>query len=296
MNGELIKFEMILDEPGQDLLDYAKEHLNEDPDTRLQVLEEFRDLIFERGECTPHRLDDAFLLRFLRARNFVVRHAHRLLVNYYEFKQKNPTFYNDVNFDRLTAIGDANLMSTQPFHNQEGRRILFYKLGLWHPSQITVTELFQATLLTLELALLEPSTQILGGICIFDLGDIKLKHVKQLTSTVAAQIVDILLWTYPLRTHAVHVVNQSPVFKAGYSMVKPFMNKEARKRIHFHGSDMSSLHQHIDPKYLPERYGGIHPDYSYGGWVDYIQKNNNVLKELRELGYEKLEEQVKARV
>ena len=114
-----------------------------------------------------------------------------------------------------------------------------------------------------------------------------------MNSKIAAQIIDILAWTYPLRTYAVHVVNQSPVFQAGYSVVKPFMNKEAKKRLHFHGSDMASLHKHIDPRYLPERYGGVHPDYSYGGWVDYIQKNNHVLTELRDLGYT-LEDQLKA--
>ncbi|KAF5272333.1 hypothetical protein FQA39_LY07934 [Lamprigera yunnana] len=294
MNSEMIKFEMVLDEPNQELLDYAKKEINEDPDTKLQTLEDFRNLIFEKGECTPHRLDDDFLLRFLRARSFVIRHAHRLLVNYYQFKENNSNFYTDVYFDRLTAIGDAKLMSTQPFHDQSGRRILFYRLGLWDPSQITVCELFQATLVTFELALLEPSSQILGGICIFDLGDIKMKHVKQMTTKIAAQIIDIVVWTYPLRTYAVHIVNQSPVFKAGYSMVKPFMNKEVKKRIYFHGSDMSSLHKHIDPKYLPERYGGTHPDYSYGGWVEYIKNNDRVLKELRDLGYT-LEDQIKTK-
>lgn len=40
------KYEMDLSDPDQELLDYAKEHLNEDPDTKLDVLEQFRDLIF----------------------------------------------------------------------------------------------------------------------------------------------------------------------------------------------------------------------------------------------------------
>lgn len=36
-------------------------------------------ILLERGECEPHRMDDAFLLRFLRARHFIVRMAHRLV-------------------------------------------------------------------------------------------------------------------------------------------------------------------------------------------------------------------------
>lgn len=33
----------------------------------------------ERGECLPHRMDDDFLIRFLRARNFNLKRAHRLV-------------------------------------------------------------------------------------------------------------------------------------------------------------------------------------------------------------------------
>lgn len=33
----------------------------------------------ERGECNPHRMDDEFLIKFLRARNFIPKRAHRLV-------------------------------------------------------------------------------------------------------------------------------------------------------------------------------------------------------------------------
>lgn len=36
-----------------------------------------------RGECTPHRTDDKYLLRFLRCRNFSLEGAHKLvIINY----------------------------------------------------------------------------------------------------------------------------------------------------------------------------------------------------------------------
>lgn len=112
-----VKSELYLGDPKQCLLDYAKEELGEDPETRSQVLQDLRDMIYgkyelhlktklfrkcwalrdvlvngfvvilmlidyfvlERGECVPHRTDDAFLLRFLRARNYTVKMAHRLV-------------------------------------------------------------------------------------------------------------------------------------------------------------------------------------------------------------------------
>lgn len=41
--------ELDLEDPPQELLDYAKKEVNEDQETSCQVLEEFRDLIF--GKC-----------------------------------------------------------------------------------------------------------------------------------------------------------------------------------------------------------------------------------------------------
>lgn len=54
-------------------------------------------------------------------------------------------------------------------------------------------ELLKATLLTLELGLLEPRSQILGGICIFDLGGINMNQARHMTPKIAAQIIDIMV-------------------------------------------------------------------------------------------------------
>lgn len=101
----------------------------------------------ERGECVPFRTDDAFLLRFLRARNFVVERAHRLVyfaillyfqysiffsfqfVNYHEFKENNPEFFENVELLHLKKLGDNELITVPPYREQTGRRMLLYRMG-----------------------------------------------------------------------------------------------------------------------------------------------------------------------
>lgn len=51
----------------------------------------FYRFISERGECDPHRMDDEFLIRFLRARNFIPQRAHRLVCIHFNWE-----FYNFV--------------------------------------------------------------------------------------------------------------------------------------------------------------------------------------------------------
>lgn len=89
----------------------------------------------------------------------------------------------------------------------------------------------------------------------------------------------------PLRTTALHIVNQGWAFDAAFQIFKPFLNDRMKERIFVHGSNMKSLHKHINPSHLPERYGGIHPDYQYQKWMDNLVKNEKIVKELRQLGY-----------
>jgi hypothetical protein len=62
----------------EDLTQTALQH-GEDPDKVCQVMQEFRDMIFERGDCNPHRMDEDFLIKFLRARFWKTESAYKLV-------------------------------------------------------------------------------------------------------------------------------------------------------------------------------------------------------------------------
>lgn len=65
--------------------------------------------------------------------------------------------------------------------------------GEWDPEKITVDEIFQATLVVLELAILEPRAQIMGGICIFDLGELTVNQAWYMTPSVAKKMIQIMV-------------------------------------------------------------------------------------------------------
>ncbi|XP_011549836.3 alpha-tocopherol transfer protein isoform X1 [Plutella xylostella] len=284
--------ELDLGEPPPELLQYAREHCGELPDTRLQAVEDLRTIIYERGECSPHRTDDEFLVKFLRARNFIPARAHRLLVNYYRFKEENSKLFKNVFPFDLREIGDRQIMSVPPYRDQDGRRLLLYRIGCWSPKKIPIDDLFRGTIMALELGLLEPRSQILGGVALFDLEGIGTKHAWEITPGVASRIIKLLVSSFPANTHAIHIINHSWVFDKMYSIFKPLLNSQMKSRIFFHGHDCQSLHKHILPAHLPERYGGIHPDYSYTIWLDSLKKNYRVVSELIDCGYKFREDEV----
>jgi cell division FtsZ-interacting protein ZapD len=68
--------------------------------------------------------------------------------------------------------------------------------GNWNPDSYSIDELFKATVAILELAVLEQRAQILGGICIFDLGGISLQHAWNITPSVARRTVELMVVSF----------------------------------------------------------------------------------------------------
>uniref|UniRef100_A0A182VUK4 CRAL-TRIO domain-containing protein n=1 Tax=Anopheles minimus TaxID=112268 RepID=A0A182VUK4_9DIPT len=257
----------------------------EDPDRTSLLIEELRDMIYEKGECIPHRVDDDYLIKFLRARFWNVHHAYNLMVRYYAFRESNPEFYENVNPMSLRSLGDDDIISISPYRDQEGRRVICFKFGKWRPAKIPIVDLFRATMLLLEVGSLEPQSQVLGGIGIMDLEGLTLNHAWNLTPAVAQKMLALLATSMPLRTSQIHIVNQGWVFDTAFQIFKPLLTEKMRQRLFFHGTDRASLHKYIDPEALPERYGGTKPEYPYTYWLEHLSRNEKVVDELQQLGY-----------
>lgn len=93
----------------------------------------------------------------------------------------------------LKCLGEEDIMTTTPYRDQNGRRMLIYRFGNWKPSKIPVDELFKATLIVLEIGIMEPRAQILGGVGIFDLQGLGLTHTFHMSPSVAQKMIAIMV-------------------------------------------------------------------------------------------------------
>ncbi|XP_053594282.1 alpha-tocopherol transfer protein [Microplitis demolitor] len=293
MKTEDEELDLDLEELSPEVMEYAKRELGETDEVKCQTLQELRDMIYERGECTPHRMDDAFLIRFLRARSFNVNRAHRLVVRYYNFKEDHPEIHKNVNPLKMHHIGEDDVMTVPAYRTQCGRRMMIYRMGNWDPKKYGVEEIFKATVIILELGVLEPRAQVLGGVVIFDLQDITLAHAWTITPQVASMVMALMVSSFPMKTYAIHILHQSWVFDMIYAMFKPLINKEMQERVFFHGDDMTSLHKQVAPTSLPKKYGGTREELPYYKWIDSLSLKPKIVKEMQSLGYVIPEELVK---
>ncbi|XP_045513296.1 clavesin-1-like [Pieris brassicae] len=266
--------------------DQARILCGENPDKRLHIIEQLRDLILERGECYPPRLDDAFLLRFLRARNCIPARAHRLLARYCKFREQNPHLWRDVYWYGLARLG--NIFEGVLFDRPDVGRLIIGRLGQWDPDVFAADDLVRGCLLLLEVGIMQPKLQVLGGTALVDCQGMTLKHMRHLTPSIALQAMNVMGFAFPLQQRSVHIVNCSRVIENLFYLFKRLAPADGLwKRVYFHGYDYSSLHRYLDQECLPERYGGHREAVSLGEWLTAINqyRKEDFDKDMSSIGY-----------
>lgn len=69
--------------------------------------------------------------------------------------------------------------------------MLIYRFGNWKPSKVPIDDLFKATLIVLDIGIMEPRAQILGGVGIFDLEGLTMGQAMQMTPSGKLKIIEI---------------------------------------------------------------------------------------------------------
>ncbi|KAM3960458.1 clavesin-2 [Aphomia sociella] len=259
---------------------------DEEPATRQRNIEELRDMIYKRGECYPPRIDDSFLLRFLRARRSVPARAHRLLVRYCNFRDQNPHLWRDQEWFSFTRLG--SVFEGVLFDRPDVGRLIICRLGLWDPDVFPPEDLIRGCLLLLEVGIMQPKLQVLGGTALIDCEGLTMKHIRNISPTIALQAINVMGFSFPLHQRGVHVINCSRVFETLFHFFKRLAPADdIWKKVHFHGYDLNSIHRFINPECLPKRYGGSREAVSLDLWLTKIRqyKSKDFDTDMRTLGY-----------
>lgn len=246
----------------------AAKELRETPEVVENALTELRKLLKkETSLYIPIDRDD-FLMKFLRPCKFYPESAFKKIKAYYKFKQSNTEYTHDLLPSAIISPYKHSIVSIMSPRDQHGRRIILVESGeRWDPQQVPLTDVFRGIQMGLEGAMVEPQTQICGIISLFDMKGLSFKHIMQFTPSYAKMILDWIQECVPIRVKAVHIINQPYIFNMLFAIFKPFMREKLRSRIHFHGTNMSSLMEHIYPKALRLRHGGVLPEPEISGDV-----------------------------
>ncbi|XP_070539743.1 alpha-tocopherol transfer protein-like [Ptychodera flava] len=250
-------------------LEKAKREVNEDPGTRQQKLNELRDLFKTRPDIN-FRLDDAFLLRFLRNKKFDVDRAFKMLIHYYKVRKDFPDMFDNYVPSSVKKIFELNTQMVCPGTDKEGRVILVGKIGDWDPEKYALMDGIKAQLLLLETLLADEEVQVHGMVFVADYAGLNKKHMKFMSPMVMKKMNDVYMNAMPIRFKAMHYVRQPELFSTLFALFKPLLTEKMKKRLNFHGDEYGTLHEHVPSALLPTELGGQLPGYDNSVWMEKV--------------------------
>jgi len=271
-------------------VELAKKELNEDPETKQQAITELRQLLHEATDL-HYNDDDEFLLIWLRACHFYPKSALEKMRTTAEFRKENAALVKGLMPEmEKRSFCEHEVVNVLKNCDQKGRRVLIVNVGkLWNPNEVPSDSMFKMFYLIHIAAQLEPETQCRGVVVIMDFDGLGMSQVRSLTPTFSKRLLTFIQDAMPIRMREIHIVKQPFVFKMVWALFKPFIREKLNKRIWFHGGNMKTLHEYLDPATLPENYGGVLPAINYSGkeWYPAIEKHEDFVRQWSEFGYAK---------
>ncbi|XP_055945263.1 alpha-tocopherol transfer protein-like [Argiope bruennichi] len=233
----------------------AREELNETAETREVALRVLKKMLAEQNEFMP-RTDDVYLLRFLRCRKFDCERALKTIRDHYKFrKQHRDIFPLPSSIEKALR---AHIFNFLPHRDQKGRAIYVVRMARWIPEETSYADFVAAGNLIAEYVLDNPVTQINGYIGIWDFKGFSIRHFLPFCSPKHIILLTTLMQDrFPARFKIAYCVNCSSLVNKAWALISPVMKDKFRKRIKIFGTDMTVLHQFLEPAILPTEYGGI---------------------------------------
>ncbi|XP_052762894.1 alpha-tocopherol transfer protein-like isoform X1 [Mya arenaria] len=177
----------------EDLVKQAEEELNEKPQWRSRDIQALRDMVNKRADLKI-RTDDAFLLRFLRAKKFDYDRAFNLIVRHYEMKadERNKQLFTNLRPASVKHVLEAGVTGVLPHRDKLGRRVIMFRPGRWDPSKYPLDDIFKTNFLTLSKLVEEEPTQVTGIVMMMDLNGMGFAQAKNISPFYAKRVASLL--------------------------------------------------------------------------------------------------------
>ncbi|RDB15641.1 Sec14 cytosolic factor [Hypsizygus marmoreus] len=238
--------------------------------TEQHILETFKKELIDEGIFVKERMDDAFLLRFLRARKFDLHKSKEMLINAEQWRKDFGVDDIAQNFE-FTEKAVVDRYYPQYYHkvDKDGRPVYIERLG-----QLDITALYAATTQERQIKRLiseyersstdrfPACSRVFGhpvetSCTILDLYNVSLSKFYQVKDYVS-QASSISQDRYPETMGKFYIINAPWAFSAVWAVIKPWLDPVTVAKISILGSAYQpELLKQIPPENLPKEFGGV---------------------------------------
>lgn len=233
----------------------AYRELQEKPEWRRRDIEELRNMVRDEKELLCPE-EDAFLLRFLRARKFDYDKAFHMLQRYFLMRRNHSHNFAKSLPSLCSDVFSHKMQTVLPHRDRFGRRVFLFRAGIWDPNAVSPTDVFAANYICLEMMASEVKTQIAGIVVIVDMAGFSFSHLVSISADYLRSVADVIQNAFPLRFREIHIINESYLFDFIYALLRPFLSETIKSRIQCHGDNLTRVHEVVSPDILPSEFGG----------------------------------------
>ncbi|KAG4067577.1 hypothetical protein HA402_005349 [Bradysia odoriphaga] len=237
----------------------AEKELREDQYARDQCLQQMRDWLSKNEDVEDVRIDDVFLLRFLRTKKFSVPMAQQLLLKYLNLKKTFPRMTTELDFlsSPLKEVFKNDYLFVSPVRDQHGRRVIISRAAKFDPHTWNSSIQARVYFLALETLLEDTENQVMGFSHVWDWHGVSAAHLT-IWRPVDFEIFKQGEQSFPARHKAIHIINVQPTVKWVLDVGRRLVSSKINDRLNLYSS-WSEFNKKCDPSCLPKELGGTIP-------------------------------------
>jgi len=239
--------------------------------SQLKVLIEFKQILLKENIIQNFDyFDDYYLLKFCRARDFIIKDIVEMFKNFINWRKKNDVDYICENF-HFREFDEVLKIYPHGFHkvDREGRPIYYQilsKLDAKKLFEITTSErlikyftkIYEILMKYKFKACSKAKGKVVEQLCIIlDIENIGITDLFGKTRTFLTLSTKLGQDYYPSNMAKLFCINTSRLFYIIFNIVKPLLGSGSRKKIELLGNDYKEkIFEYIDPDNLPTFLGG----------------------------------------
>ncbi|CAD7701982.1 unnamed protein product [Ostreobium quekettii] len=240
------------------------------PEEQDKLVQQLRESLEARNAFDEEKHDYGMLLRFLRARDYDISRATRMMLDHLQWRQENRV---DQILDEFNFTEREEFLSTYPqgYHktDKQGHPVYIQHLG-----NINLTRIREVTteerMLKYHIQEYERCLKHIFPVCskvwnrqidstfaVMDVKGIGFYHMTKEVRNVLAMIMKVDSDNYPETLYHTCLINAPATFRAVWAVIKPMLNKRTQDKIEVCPKDyMPCLKKWIDEENIPEYLGG----------------------------------------
>lgn len=261
--------------------------LEEMTKTKQDAILQLRKLI--EGETRLHcPANDAFLVKFLRARKYNVDSAFKNVKKYFKVRRDHCELFDGLDPDSVlfnTICREHKLVTVSREKDPKGRAVILLNLGAWNTNICSLNDFFRAGIVHVEYLLLDEEVQANGVVFMMDFKDLGIYHLTQYTPTVIKRLLSLIQDCYPLRIKGIYVTNNPTLFDILFAIAKHFMKAKFVSRTILFGTEWKKLHCLVPDDVISEEGGGTLGTYDYDAMERDLKSRTEYFREMSSYGY-----------